>query len=159
LLRSGGVSAVKIHGLRRQTGLTTGSFYHHFDGMSDYLEELAGFWGRDTPDHLREAQDPDPRLRLRKLASIVPREGLLNLDMAMRDWAGSDRAAAAAVERVDESLLGFVAEAFGDLGFDTAESQVRAHAWIAFGVARIRPPWPVDGEVVDRFIDLLCNPR
>ena len=47
LLRRGGVKAVKLGALTAELGLTTGSFYHHFDSMASFLDELARFYGAD----------------------------------------------------------------------------------------------------------------
>ncbi|MGH1505345.1 MAG: TetR/AcrR family transcriptional regulator, partial [Acidimicrobiales bacterium] len=52
LLREGGLPAVKQAELVARTGLTTGSFYHHFGSMAAYLEALAGFYGEDRAHEL-----------------------------------------------------------------------------------------------------------
>ena len=157
LLRQGGVSAVKIKALQEQTGLTTGSFYHHFTGMKEYLDQLAAFWGLDTPGHIAEARHPDPRTRLVEFLAIAPREDLQRLDRAMRDWAGSDQRAADAVKRVDEALLTFCAEVFTDLGYDEIEARICAQTVIATSVARVTPPWPAIESHIDRFLDILMR--
>lgn len=157
LLRRGGVAAVKIKALQEETGLTTGSFYHHFAGMKEYLDELADFWGLDTPGHIAEAQHPDPRTRLIEFQAIAPRDDLQRLDRAMRDWAGSDQRAADAVKRVDEALLTFCAEVFTDMGYDDVEARICAQAVIATGVARVTPPWPAVENHIDRLLDILTR--
>ena len=157
LLRQGGVAAVKIKALQEQTGLTTGSFYHHVAGMKEYLDELAAYWGLDTPGHIAESQHPDPRTRLVEFLAIAPREDLQRLDRAMRDWAGSDRRAADAVKRVDEAVLAFCAEVFTDLGYDEIDARICAQAVIATGVARVTPPWPAVENHIDRLLDILMR--
>lgn len=157
LLRQGGVGAVKIHALQEEVGLTTGSFYYQFAGMSDYLDALADLWGYDTPGHIAEAEAPDPRTRLLDLTAIPLREDLVRLDRAMRDWAGSNSRAAAAVKRVDAVLLNFVAEAFAELGFKQADARLCAQVMIATGVARVNPPWPADKNQAKRLLDLLTR--
>lgn len=157
LLRHGGIGAVKLNSLEEEAGLTTGSFYYHFTGMSEYLGTLADFWGRDTPGHIEEAANPDPRQRILELSAIAPREDLHRLDRAMRDWAGSDSRAAASVKRVDEALLTFMAEAFAELGFDEGGARLCAQVMLANGVARITPPWPAIEDQVERLLNALTR--
>jgi AcrR family transcriptional regulator len=142
LLRRGGIVAVKLQALTYELGLTTGSFYHHFSGMKDYLDQLARFYGADqVRQNLVIVDDPDPRERLRHLGVMAREERMVPLDTAMRDWAGSNPIAAASVRAADEQLMRFIAKAFRDLGYARREAQVRAQLLLSVGVARVMPPW------------------
>lgn len=144
LLRSRGIGGVKIDALVEVTGLTTGSFYHHFPNMAAYRDALAEFYARVQVDETLSAIDEtDPHRRLRRIADVARRDSLGALDAAMRDWAGSDDVAAAAVRLLDATLLGHFARAFEDMGHDRASARVRAVALLAAGVARVHPPWPL----------------
>ena len=71
LLRSGGFQSVKLAALCELTGRTTGSFYHHFDGMAAYLGELASFFGVEQPKTvLAELSKLEPERRLAHLERI-----------------------------------------------------------------------------------------
>lgn len=156
LLRRGGIVAVKLQALTDELGLTTGSFYHHFEGMKDYLGQLARFYGADqVRQNLVLVDDPDPRERLRHLGVMARTQRMVPLDAAMRDWAGSNATAAASVRAADEQLLRFVARAFRDLGYPRRESQIRAQLLLSVGVARVMPPWRTlagDAELVLRIL-------
>lgn len=153
LLRQGGANAVKLQALTAAMGLTTGSFYHHFAGMADYLDQLAGYYGSDQPlEATAFADDPDPRVRLRRLAEISRSDHMGELDAAMRDWGGSNPLAAQAVHDADVILLRFVERAFRDLGYRGKAAQTRAHLLFAAGVARFAPPWSISRTV---FVDVL----
>lgn len=157
LLRRGGVGAVKLHALTAETGLTTGSFYHHFSSVSAYLEQLASFYGTEQAQAaLDSVQDSDPRKRLRKLADVARREDMTALDAAMRDWSGSNATAAEAVERADHLLLRFIEAAFVDLGYRGREAQVRALLFYSSGVARVSPPWRANTKLLDAALDALA---
>lgn len=158
LLREGGIVAVKIHALIERTDLTTGSFYHHFRSMAAYLDELADQYAVDTPLNLESVSATDPRSRLHELAAIAPRDDLVPLDQAMRDWAGANARAAQAVTLVDENLLTFLRDAFLDLGHNEADAQLRAIVMMSSGVARVATPWPRAGDETQRLIDLLAHP-
>ena len=126
LLRRGGAPAVKLPALTQALGLTTGSFYHHFDGMADYLTQLARYYGVEQPRAgLARIDDPDPRVRLRRLYALALDDEMRPLDAAMRHWAGSDPGAAAAVRDADAILLDFLATAFAELGYTPAAARAR----------------------------------
>jgi AcrR family transcriptional regulator len=157
LLRRGGIVAVKLQALTDELGLTTGSFYHHFDGMKDYLDQLARFYGADqVRQNVELVDDPDPRERLRHLGVIARTHKMVPLDAAMRDWAGSNATAAASVRAADEHLMRFIARAFEDLGYPSREAQVRAQLLQSVGVARVIPPWRTLADDAELVLEILA---
>jgi AcrR family transcriptional regulator len=158
LLRDGGMPAVKLLALVEHTGLTTGSFYHHFGSMAVYLDELASFYGSERPSELLERVDaPDPRARLEQFERLARDERMGPLDRAMRDWAGSNDVAAAAVRASDEHLLRFMEAAFRDLGYERDDARLRAIVLLSVGVARVHTPWPTPRRARARMLDLLAG--
>jgi AcrR family transcriptional regulator len=162
LLRLGGAAAVKLDALTRTVGLTTGSFYHHFSGMADYVEQLARYYGDDQVNTgLAALDDPDPLARLRNLSRAATEGAMRPLDAAMRDWAGSYPVADEAVRAADRALMAFVARAFADLGLPEDDARTRARVLISVGVARVHPPWPLAPDAADYVLALLthtCSP-
>jgi len=158
LLRSGGIGAVKLHALAAALGLTTGSFYHHFGSMAEYLDELARHYGTDKPESvLAAAEHPDPRRRLVRLRSLSLDERMAPLDRAMREWAATNEIAASAVRDADGLILRFIERAFRDLGHTGREAQLRALLLVSAGVARVIPPWPARSRDYDRIVDILAG--
>lgn len=159
LLRRGGVAAVKLPALTAALGLTTGSFYHHFAGMADYLEQLARFYGDGQFDEARPLlEDPDPVTRLRKLAALSRDARMQPLDAAMREWAETNPVAARAVRASDATLLRWVERAFHDIGHAPADARTRALLLFALGVARVHVPWRVSARLFDDVFAVL-GPR
>jgi AcrR family transcriptional regulator len=158
VLRRGGAAAVKLHAVAEELGLTTGSFYHYFDGMSDYLEQLARYYGSEQArQNVALLDDLDPRARLRHLDEISQDDRMQPLDAAMRDWAGSNKIAADSVREADERVLRVIARAFCDLGFEQKEAQLRARLLLAAGVARISSPWRGPRPSIDDVLDILAT--
>jgi AcrR family transcriptional regulator len=150
LLRRGGAAAVKLPALTGKLGLTTGSFYHHFRSMTDYLDQLARFYGEAQFEQARPLlEHPDPVVRLRRLAAMSRDARMQPLDAAMRDWAGSNPVAARAVRGSDATLLAFVERAFRDLGHGRAGARTRALLLYSLGVARVHLPWKLSKRVFD----------
>jgi AcrR family transcriptional regulator len=160
LLRRGGIGAVKLQALTTELGLTTGSFYHHFSGMADFLDELARYYGSDqVRQHVDRIGGDDPRERLRRLAAVSRDERMGPLDTAMRAWAGSNELAAEAVAQADEILLRYLEQAFRDLGFPRPDAQLRALLLFSTGVARINPPWRPAVRSIDDVLAVLAPDR
>lgn len=157
LLRRGGIGAVKLQALTDELQLTTGSFYHHFSGMAEYLDALARYYGREqVENHIASITAEDPRVRLRRLGAISRDERMAPLDAAMRDWAGSNELAAEAVAQADELLLRYIARAFEDLGYGRKDARVRALLLFSAGVARIHPPWRLGARAMDDALAVLA---
>lgn len=149
---------MKLAELTARTGLTVGSFYHHFSGMPEYLDALAGYYGAAQVDeHLDELLARPPRDRLRSLLQIATDDRMRPLDVAMRDWSGSNEAAAAAVRAADAALLDFIATAFEELGHDRSDARLRAMTLLSVGVARIHTPWRTTAADAERIIELCCS--
>jgi AcrR family transcriptional regulator len=160
LLRRGGASSVKLHDLTAELGLTTGSFYHHFASMTDYLEQLANFYGAEQAKAVLDSiQHENPRQRLRSLAALARSNDMTTLDAAMRDWSGSNSMAAESVRHADRLLLKFVESAFMELGFNQRDAQARAILLYSTGVARVSPPWKQNPKMFDAVLEVLAPTR
>ncbi len=156
ILREEGASAVKLDALVARTGLTTGSFYHHFAAMADYLDALAARYTELVPTYLTIADVDDPVERLRTVGRLGVDYKMAGLDAAMRDWAAAGFAPAAdAIEVGDRQLMAFVAQAFEDLGHDTDGARLRAMLLVSGAVARIATPWDQRRYGLDEVMDVL----
>jgi AcrR family transcriptional regulator len=153
LLRDGGFQAVKLAGLCELTGRTTGSFYHHFSGMAEYLGELASFFGDEQPrlavERLNELP-PEERLRRLEQRSVQLHMGALH--RAMRDWATCNEPAAEAVRGADHVLLEFIRDAFVAQGVDRATAELRAEVVYALAIVRLDTPWTRRSTSIDRVL-------
>jgi AcrR family transcriptional regulator len=160
LLRDGGITSVKLSALTSKLGVTTGSFYHHFDDFGAYLDALADAYAGDIGiDALRAAAGEEPRERIRLLFRLRGEWDVPPLDHAMRVWADSNEHAAAAVKRLDHAFMLFLEQAFLDLGFDGDDARVRA--LVAFsagaGAETVHPPWPGDADDFERALEILTR--
>ena len=140
VLRAQGITAVKLATLTSRLGVSIGSFYHHFTNFEEYLGALAEHYSVErVREELARAQegDPDPLTRIRRLGAISTQRGTFDLDLAMRVWATMDARAAQALQRAEELVLAFLAQAFGDLGFDAEGARLRARLLLAANVATL----------------------
>ncbi|BCQ09446.1 TetR family transcriptional regulator [Mycobacterium heckeshornense] len=137
ILAEDGIKALTIDRLCRRLGVTKGSFYWHFSDMRAYRRALLDTWAavRDEDRGFFDALAADPpRQRLSRMmtALVGPRHWML--ERAMREWARSEPAVAAAVRDSDRRVVAAVRRAYLDDGFDPEEADMRADATFAAGI-------------------------
>lgn len=149
LLAEDGYAALRLGALCRRLGVTTGSFYHHFDGWSGFVRGLLDHWEADQTGRLvaltNADRDAHERVRvLKQLAVGLPHAA----EAAIRIWSGVDPAVRHAQQRVDAlrtaALRDVVAGVVGD---DAAADRLAVLGMsILVGWQQTRAPWPA-GEL------------
>src|SRR5437870_4814314 len=103
----GGPDAVRVEKLAQALGVTKGGFYWHFDDRGALLEEMLDAWERVMVDEVIERFEGEggnawaKLRRLFELASSPEAQGLMKIDLAVREWARRDKAVARRLRRVD----------------------------------------------------------
>lgn len=132
-LANSGVGGVRVEVLAQRLGVTKGGFYRRFKDRRALLHAVLDEWsgGRISAiDRLWEqsaGQTPRDRLSLvaRHYTERLSVHGMA-IELAIRQWARTDSAAAAACASVDEARLKLAGQLYRDLGFSPAESRERA---------------------------------
>jgi AcrR family transcriptional regulator len=128
-LADGGLAALAIEPLASTLGATKGSAYWHFPNRDALLEATLQRWEREHTDaviELVEAESTAPLDRLRRLfATVLTAEHPAHVELALLASA-DDPLVAAAVKRVTERRLSYLAMLFGQLGFTPAQARRRA---------------------------------
>jgi AcrR family transcriptional regulator len=128
-LRAGGPDAVRVEALARVLGVTKGGFYWQFDDRDGLLDAMLDSWERmvidDVIDRVEEGGG-DARHRLRRLFGIAAeRRDLVEVELAVRDWARRDEAAARRLRRVDNRRMAYLRSQFREFCDDADEVEVR----------------------------------
>jgi AcrR family transcriptional regulator len=135
-LAVGGPDAVRIEKLAQALGVTKGGFYWFFEDRRALLEEMLATWegvGVDAVIERVESEGGDARAKLRRLFAIASSGGdLLELDLAIRDWARRDKAVAKRLRRVDNRRMDYMRSRFG--AFCRDEDEVEARCILAFSL-------------------------
>ncbi|WP_063046720.1 TetR/AcrR family transcriptional regulator [Nocardia pseudovaccinii] len=148
ILGTAGPTGLTIDKLVAATGLSTGSFYHHFPGMPGYKSALLAYFEEmHTTRYLREieAADLDPRGRLDLLIDLVlVDDEPAAIEVAVRAWALDDPIAAAAKERVDGTRLGVLRTLLADCGYAEADAEQTAQILylLVLGAGNMLPAVP-----------------
>ena len=128
-LASGGPDLVRVEPLAKALGVTKGGYYRHFSYRQALLDAMLDSWEQTLVDEAIEAADRDGgtgRTRLRRLfAAADGREGILELELSVRDWARRDPAVAERVTRVDNRRLAYLRPLFAEFCDDAADVEGR----------------------------------
>jgi len=130
-----GVQDVKVAVLASELGVTTGSFYWHFESRQDLLDELIGWWERETTDAAiigaREF-DGAPVDRIYGLMRQVMVDKLARYDIAVWHWALSDRRAARVFRRAVKKRFDFATWMFREAGFPEDQAKTRGRMMVVY---------------------------
>ncbi|MGH2926381.1 MAG: TetR/AcrR family transcriptional regulator [Solirubrobacterales bacterium] len=128
-LARGGPDAVRIEPLSDELGVTKGGFYWHFDDRRALLDEMLDTWERTSIEEVIERVEGgsgDARARLRRLFALASSgDGLLEIDLAVRDWSRRDEAVAERLRRVDNRRMDYMRGLFGAFCDDPDEAEAR----------------------------------
>lgn len=116
ILATQGYAGVSLKPLCRHMGVTTGAFYHSFDGWQEFTHALLDTWLRERTEATvaiaRRTADPVERLRLlARAASELPHR----TEAAIRVWAAVEPSVEAVQRRVDDGRYAVVHEAMTSL--------------------------------------------
>jgi AcrR family transcriptional regulator len=128
-LSAGGPDAVRVERLARALGVTKGGFYWHFDDRDGLLDAMLGTWERmvidDVIDRV-EGDGGDARAKLRRLFALAAAQrDFIEVELAVRDWARRDKAAAQRLRRVDNRRMDYLRSQFREICDDADEVEVR----------------------------------
>jgi AcrR family transcriptional regulator len=137
-LAKGGVEAVRVEVLAKRLGVTKGGFYWHFADRAALLTALLDTWRDGRVAAIAEQTERAGGDATERLAGLIRLYGGrasprgLAIELAIRQWARRDAAAAAAVAAVDGARLENVGRLYRALGCDAEEAEARAVLFYAF---------------------------
>lgn len=127
-LATGGPDDVRIERIAQSLGVSKGGFYWHFDDRRGLLEEMLDEWERISVGEvieLIEGEGGDAESKLSHLFQLAGARGdVLEIDLAVRDWARRDRRVAARLRRADNRRMDYLRALFGEIHDDADEVEV-----------------------------------
>jgi AcrR family transcriptional regulator len=137
---------LRVEVLAKRLKVTKGSFYWHFRDRRDLLDAVLGAWKDGRIRDIRKqtaTADGGERAALRHAIDVYSasrnRRGL-PIELAVREWARHDPAAAAAVEEVDAERLHCTERLFIAAGVPPEQAKARSillYAYV-FGFSLMR---------------------
>lgn len=138
VLAEGGIEQVRVEVVAARLGVTKGGFYRRFRDRRALLDAILEEWsgGRIAAiNRQSETGDMGSRERLRSLIDLysarVSAHGMA-IELAIRQWARTDKDAAQATSRVDAHRLKTVEDLYRRLGLSADKAQSMAVLFYAF---------------------------
>lgn len=124
---------LRIAFLCERLGVTRGSFYHHFESIDNYVEELMRAWEKqNTLDAIEVAQVGKSPMESMELLNREVVQANQKVEAAIRSWSFYHAVVREHLERVDHTRLAFLSNIFQQLGME--ESTARKHAQLDYAV-------------------------
>jgi AcrR family transcriptional regulator len=137
-LARSGVAGVRVEVLAKNLGITKGGFYRRFKDRAALLRAMLGRWSAGRIAAIAQQADlagTSPRQRLTALIKLYSErmntEGMA-IELAIRQWARTDEAAAEAVASVDAARLKTVGQLYRATGLSPEEADAQAFLFYSF---------------------------
>lgn len=131
ILIDDGIVGLKVDRIAQRLGVTRGGFYHNFKDRDEFLDRLIVYW-EETCKFLPEVPPPSELSKAAKwldlvIDRLIEGDGYdQHFDLAVREWARSDKKAEWAVERADRKRMETLEKIFLTLGYDPTSAEIRA---------------------------------
>ncbi|MGW0561031.1 TetR/AcrR family transcriptional regulator [Streptomyces sp. NPDC003016] len=166
----GGLAAVAVEPLAARLGTTKGSFYWHFTNREALIEAALARWAETATEAAITEIDtePDPASRIRRLfteATVSAIDDPLEVSLLA---TASHPQVAAALKRVTERRVEYVAGLFADLGFSEPEARRRGllaysvylgHSQLGHAAPSVLPEGDELGSYLESALDALMRLR
>ena len=133
-----GVEGVRVEVLAKNLGVTKGGFYRRFKDRAALLDGILRSWSAGRIASIEQQSSLDgatARDRLRAVIQLYAErmntEGMA-VELAIRQWARSDEAAAAAVAGVDAARLRNVGQLYRATGLSPEAADAQAFLFYCF---------------------------
>ena len=133
-----GVEGVRVEVLAKDLGVTKGGFYRRFRDRAALLDGILQNWSAGRIAAIEQQTSLDgatARDRLRALIRLYSERMYtagMAIELAIRQWARSDEAAAAAVARVDAARLKNVGQLYRAAGLSAEQADAQAFLFYCF---------------------------
>jgi AcrR family transcriptional regulator len=137
-LARSGIEGVRIEVLAKNLGVTKGGFYRRFRDRGALLEGMLEDWREGRIAAIEQQANLEGESARERLAALIHlysermnTEGMA-IELAIRQWARTDEAAAEAVASVDAARLKNVGQLYRATGLDADAADAKAFLFYCF---------------------------
>ncbi len=127
-----GLSGVRVEVVAKRFGITKGSFYWHFKDRQDLLDAVINNWKEGRIKDILKQTHSEPGREAERIHHVIEVYSAsrntkgMGIELAIREWARRDKAAAAIVAEVDQIRLEWAGRLFLASGYSEAEASTRS---------------------------------
>ena len=129
VLSTASVAEISVEALAKRLGIAKSGFYWHFKDRREYLRQLLDYWYREVIEVIAEndqINELEPVTRLITAVEMIFRHNLVKYELALHQWATTDKLANKVVRKADRVRLEYVKAMFAELGFSEEEIEIRS---------------------------------
>jgi AcrR family transcriptional regulator len=154
LLAEGGKQVLTTVAVSNRLGVTTGSLYHHFGSGVAFYQAVIDYWENEHAPAQRQYADAvaDPRERIGAFL-VLARTADHDLEKAIRAWAATDEAVAAALHRVDRARHTHLTKSYVQAGIERAQADTLARIGFSILIAAQQFGTRVDHKRLNAALD------
>jgi AcrR family transcriptional regulator len=133
-----GAEGVRVEVLAKNLGVTKGGFYRRFRDRASLLAGMLAEWSAGRIAAIEQQASLDGETARDRLAALIRlysermNTEAIAIELAIRQWARTDEAAAEAVASVDAARLKNVAQLFRATGLEAEQADARAFLFYCF---------------------------
>jgi AcrR family transcriptional regulator len=133
-----GVEGVRVEVLAKNLGVTKGGFYRRFKDRAALLAGMLAEWSTGRIAAIEQQASLNGETARDRLAALIRlysermNTEAIAIELAIRQWARTDEAAAEAVASVDAARLKNVAQLYRATGLETEDADARAFLFYCF---------------------------
>ena len=137
-LARSGVEGVRVEVLAKNLGVTKGGFYRRFRDRAALLADMLTNWSEGRIAAIEQQASLDGETARDRLAALIRlysermNTEAIAIELAIRQWARADEAAAEAVASVDAARLKNVAQLYRATGLEADDADARAFLFYCF---------------------------
>lgn len=135
VLQERGIHGVKVVHIAKRLGVTSGSFYWHFNGLPDLQNGLLEYWEHQLTDAVIVAAKSfpgPPTERILTLMHQVIVEDAAAIDQTISVWSRSDPAVREVYQRTLHKRFDFARWMFEEAGFTSQQALARGRLMVVY---------------------------
>lgn len=133
---------LRIAYLCERLGVTRGSFYHHFESIDQYVEELLKQWEKqNTLDAIKAAELGNSPMERMELLNRQVVQANQKVEAAIRSWSFYHPVVKQHLARIDEIRISFLTDIFQEMSMaaDIAHKHAKLDYAVLIGVQQLYP--------------------
>jgi len=135
-LADNGYHRLKAQTLAKKLGVSRGSFYWHFEDITEFESKVVDLWKTQASRNIDAAVSPssNPQKNLENLIelSLLPSD----IERAIRSWSVVDDKVAIVVSAIDQRRFDLIERVLKDVGIEKSQIESRALLLYWAGVGR-----------------------
>lgn len=134
VLAESGAANLTIKGLTLRLNVTKGSFYHHFQNRTVFIQEMLEYWEKQMTFEIIKSSKVGKTFKEKneKLLSLLEKTKNSELEIAIRAWSLHDEVVQKFQQRVDQQRISYLKDLFFLITDDSEKADIMSNIQYLF---------------------------